>query len=218
MVTTVRGRRACFFNSSKFLNGGPGWRTPDGNIKELGGRAWVIKGADPIGPFAPGRAGNGLHPAGRLNGRGDHVPSRPLSLFDDESDSWDLPLLQPSGIGTSPQSQSGKTTDCRTGALIIPGGGILTAVTTPGYRTSKEQLLKRLVRIEGQVRGVRAMVDEERYCIDVLTQISAIRSALDRVALGLVDDHARNCMREPSGDGDERVDELMGALGRMLTL
>jgi DNA-binding FrmR family transcriptional regulator len=91
-------------------------------------------------------------------------------------------------------------------------------MATPGYKTGKEQLLKRLARIEGQVGGVRAMVDDERYCIDVLTQISAIRSALDRVALGLVDDHARNCMRGHQGDREERVDELMGALGRMLTL
>jgi DNA-binding FrmR family transcriptional regulator len=86
----------------------------------------------------------------------------------------------------------------------------------PGYKTDKEQLLKRLSRIEGQVRGVRAMVDDERYCIDVLTQISAIRSALDRVALGLVDDHARHCMNTSEGDPEARVDELMGALGRML--
>ena len=91
-------------------------------------------------------------------------------------------------------------------------------MAAPGYKTSKEQLLMRLARIEGQVRGVRAMVDEERYCIDVLTQISAIRSALDRVALGLVDDHARHCMREHKGDHEEQVDELMGVLGRMLTL
>ena len=60
------------------------------------------------------------------------------------------------------------------------------------------------------------MVEDERYCVDVLTQISAIRAALDKVALGLVDEHARNCMREPGGDPDGDVDELMGALGRML--
>ncbi len=85
-----------------------------------------------------------------------------------------------------------------------------------GYRSSKEQLLKRLSRIEGQVRGVQSMVNEERYCIDVLTQISAIRAALDKVALGLVDEHARNCVREPGGDPEAHVDELMGTLARML--
>ena len=85
----------------------------------------------------------------------------------------------------------------------------------PGYKASKDQLLRRLSRLEGQVRGVSRMVEEERYCIDVLTQISAIRAALDKVALGLVDGHARHCMRDEKRDAD--VDELMGALGRMLS-
>ena len=67
-----------------------------------------------------------------------------------------------------------------------------------GYTATKEQLNKRLARIEGQVRGVSRMVDEDRYCIDVLTQISAIQAALDKVALGLLDDHARHCLM---GDG-----------------
>ena len=86
-----------------------------------------------------------------------------------------------------------------------------------GYKASKEQLLKRLSRLEGQVRGVARMVEEERYCIDVLTQINAIRAALDKVALGLVDEHARNCMRDTERDLDQDVDELMSALGRMLS-
>lgn len=86
-----------------------------------------------------------------------------------------------------------------------------------GYTASKEQLLKRLSRLEGQVRGVARMVEEERYCIDVLTQISSIRAALNKVALGLVDEHARNCMRDADRDLDRDVDELMGALGRMLS-
>ncbi len=91
-------------------------------------------------------------------------------------------------------------------------------MSEPGYKASKEQLHKRLSRIEGQVRGVQSMVDEERYCIDVLTQISAIRAALDKVALGLVDEHVRNCMRDADGKDEERVEELMGALRRLLTL
>ncbi len=86
----------------------------------------------------------------------------------------------------------------------------------PGYKASKEDLLRRLARLEGQVRGVAKMVEEERYCIDVLTQISALRAALDKVALGLIDDHARHCMRDTERDPDADVDELMGALGRML--
>jgi len=85
-----------------------------------------------------------------------------------------------------------------------------------GYKSSKQQLLTRLARIEGQVRGVAAMVEDERYCIDVLTQISAVRAALDKVALGLVDDHARNCLREAGRDPEADIDELMGALGRLV--
>jgi CsoR family transcriptional regulator, copper-sensing transcriptional repressor len=85
-----------------------------------------------------------------------------------------------------------------------------------GYTSSKQQLLTRLARIEGQVRGVAAMVEDERYCIDVLTQISAVRAALDKVALGLVDDHARNCLREAGRDPEADIDELMGALGRLV--
>ncbi len=90
---------------------------------------------------------------------------------------------------------------------------------TSGYSANKEALLKRLARVEGQVRGVERMVEEDRYCIDVLTQISAIRAALDKVALGLLDDHARHCLVGHGGgpaDPDEQVAELMGAVGRML--
>lgn len=89
----------------------------------------------------------------------------------------------------------------------------------PGYSASKEQLQSRLSRIEGQVRGVQGMVDDDRYCIDVLTQISAIRSALDKVALSLVDDHARNCMSAGvrATQREAQVSELVGALDRLLT-
>lgn len=93
-------------------------------------------------------------------------------------------------------------------------------MTERGYTASKEQLKARLARIEGQVRGVSRMVDEDRYCIDVLTQISAIRAALDRVALGLVDGHARHCLIGGHGgpeDPDEQADELMGAIGRLMS-
>ena len=71
---------------------------------------------------------------------------------------------------------------------------IETSAPTRGYSATKDQLLKRLRRVEGQVRGVQNMVDEDRYCIDVLTQISAVQAALDKVALGLLDDHARHCV------------------------
>ena len=94
------------------------------------------------------------------------------------------------------------------------------ATETHGYTASKDQLLKRLRRIEGQVRGVQGMVEDDRYCIDVLTQISAVQAALDKVALGLLDGHARHCVLEGHGgsaDPAERVDELMGAVGRLLS-
>ena len=75
----------------------------------------------------------------------------------------------------------------------------------------------RLRRIEGQVRGVQGMVEDDRYCIDVLTQISAVQAALDKVALGLLDEHARHCVVGSEGDTQaERTDELMAAVARPL--
>jgi CsoR family transcriptional regulator, copper-sensing transcriptional repressor len=86
-----------------------------------------------------------------------------------------------------------------------------------GYSASKGELQKRLARIEGQVRGVSKMVAEDRYCIDVLTQISAIQAALDKVALGLLDDHARVCViGAEAGQRQERTEEMMAAVGRLL--
>ncbi len=89
---------------------------------------------------------------------------------------------------------------------------------TRGYTANKDQIAKRLARIEGQVRGIAKMVDEDRYCIDVLTQINAISAALDKVALGLLDAHAHHCLTDPTGptQPEHRVDELMGAVGRLL--
>ena len=88
---------------------------------------------------------------------------------------------------------------------------------TRGYTATKDQLLKRLRRIEGQVGGIERMVEEDRYCIDVLTQISAVQAALDKVALGLMDDHARHCVvGGPRPNEEERTDELMAAVGRLM--
>ena len=97
----------------------------------------------------------------------------------------------------------------------------MTETTTPterGYSATKDQLLKRLARIEGQVRGVSRMVAEDRYCIDVLQQISAVQAALDKVALGLVDDHARHCIlgSDPATQA-ERTEELLHAFGRLVS-
>jgi DNA-binding FrmR family transcriptional regulator len=86
----------------------------------------------------------------------------------------------------------------------------------PGYTASKDQLLKRLARIEGQVRGLTRMVEEDRYCIDVLTQIQATAAALQGVALGLLDDHVRHCMTGDAAERPDKADELMGAVGRLV--
>jgi CsoR family transcriptional regulator, copper-sensing transcriptional repressor len=86
-----------------------------------------------------------------------------------------------------------------------------------GYTANKDQLENRLRRIEGQVRGIEKMVDEDRYCIDVLTQIGAVQAALDKVALGLLDGHARTCVVDVDDDlKDERTTELMAAVGRLM--
>ena len=86
-----------------------------------------------------------------------------------------------------------------------------------GYSADRDRLLNRLRRVEGQVRGVERMVEEDRYCIDVVTQISAIQAALDKVALGLLDDHARHCViGGPEADQGDRTEELMAAVGRLM--
>ena len=86
-----------------------------------------------------------------------------------------------------------------------------------GYSATKDQLQSRLRRIEGQVRGVQRMVAEDRYCIDVLTQVGAIQAALDKVALGLLDGHAHTCVvGAEAEERDERTAEMMDAVGRLL--
>jgi DNA-binding FrmR family transcriptional regulator len=87
-----------------------------------------------------------------------------------------------------------------------------------GYSASRDDLLIRLRRIEGQVRGLQGMVEEDRYCIDVLTQIAAVQAALDKVALGLLDGHVSHCVVGGHGPGtaEQRSDELMAAVGRLL--
>ena len=86
-----------------------------------------------------------------------------------------------------------------------------------GYSPNKDAISKRLRRIEGQVRGVEGMVADDRYCIDVVTQITAIQAALDKVALELLRDHTAYCLvRAEEGERDELTDELMGAVGRLV--
>jgi DNA-binding FrmR family transcriptional regulator len=88
----------------------------------------------------------------------------------------------------------------------------------PGYSMHKQQLQTRLRRIEGQVRGVARMIDEDKYCVDVVTQVAAIQAALDKVSLGLLDGHIRGCVREEirSGGGEAKVDELLQVMDRVL--
>jgi DNA-binding FrmR family transcriptional regulator len=84
-----------------------------------------------------------------------------------------------------------------------------------GYVVShdKDALLKRLKRIEGQVRGLQRMIEQERYCIDVVTQVSAVTAALDGVALKVLEDHVAHCVRE---GGDDKVVELTAAIERLV--
>ncbi len=89
-----------------------------------------------------------------------------------------------------------------------------------GYEMGKDDLLRRLRRIEGQVRGIAQMVDDERYCIDVLTQVSAVTKALQGVALGLLDDHLRHCVTDAVAQGgteaDDKLTEASSAIARLL--
>lgn len=85
----------------------------------------------------------------------------------------------------------------------------------PSYTKDREALLTRLSRIEGQVRGVSRMVDEEAYCIDVLTQINAIKAAIDQVGLLLLEDHIKGCVTTAVQKGDQsKVEELVKAVER----
>jgi DNA-binding FrmR family transcriptional regulator len=88
----------------------------------------------------------------------------------------------------------------------------------PGYAEDKQKVLVALRRIEGQVRGISRMVEEDRYCIDVLTQAAAAKAALDRVSLILLEDHIGHCVADAirSGDGTEKVKELSAAVERLV--
>jgi DNA-binding FrmR family transcriptional regulator len=85
-----------------------------------------------------------------------------------------------------------------------------------GYSMKKKELQDRLRRIEGQVRGLQRMVEADQYCIDILTQVNSATAALRSVAMGLLDDHVRHCVRESieTGESDEKVEELIAAVAR----
>lgn len=88
----------------------------------------------------------------------------------------------------------------------------------PAYIDNKEKVKNRLRRITGQIGGIEKMVDEERYCIDILTQISAAQAAIDKVALALLDEHTRHCVvgAETPEARAEKTEEMMEAVGRLL--
>ncbi len=89
----------------------------------------------------------------------------------------------------------------------------------PGYRDSQKDQLRRLRRIEGQVRGLQRMVESEQYCIDVLTQVAAVRRALDSFALGMLDEHLSHCVHDAitSGEGaSEKIAEASAAIARLV--
>jgi CsoR family transcriptional regulator, copper-sensing transcriptional repressor len=90
----------------------------------------------------------------------------------------------------------------------------------PGYTHDKDPLLRRMRRIEGQVRGIARMIESDQYCIDVLTQVSAVNRALEAVALGLLDEHLKHCVTEAVAAGgqiaDDKVAEASAAIARLV--
>ncbi len=102
--------------------------------------------------------------------------------------------------------------------LLIPYRGIVPSM--PGYEMNKDELLGRLRRIEGQVRGIAQMVEQDRYCIDVLTQISAATKGLQSVAVGMFDDHLRHCVADAVAAGgpeaEQKLTEATDAVQRLL--
>jgi len=92
-------------------------------------------------------------------------------------------------------------------ATQVPREGTVAAMR--GYTMNKDDYTKRLRRIEGQVRGIERMIDEDTYCIDVLTQVSAATKALQAVAVGLLDEHVRHCVKNAVADGDPETLETM---------
>lgn len=107
-------------------------------------------------------------------------------------------------------------------APTMPCMGITTkeARVQYGYTQDRDQIMKRLNRAEGQVRGIAKMIQDDKYCIDILTQISAVQAALDKVALELLRGHAKHCLTNggvTTAKDDDKADELVGAISRMLS-
>ncbi|MGO1705839.1 MAG: metal-sensitive transcriptional regulator [Candidatus Corynebacterium faecigallinarum] len=129
----------------------------------------------------------------------------------------DSNLLTPEGSGAScgcgcGDSAAGEGNDGHEGHGADAG--------SHGYTPDKKRYLARLKRIEGQVRGLHRMVDEDTYCIDVLTQVTAVQSALKSVALALLDDHMQHCVLHAAQQGEEeameKLDEVSAAVARLV--
>lgn len=120
--------------------------------------------------------------------------------------------MRPFCVGPMPPPPLG----CGPSRTTIPLGGMLALV--PGYTKDKKTIGTRLRRIEGQVRGIQKMVEEDRYCIDVLTQVNATRAALESVALKLLADHTEHCVMQAiqAGGGRKKVRELNDAVERLV--
>lgn len=105
----------------------------------------------------------------------------------------------------------------RGGGYGIVGVPPATEQAMAGYSMSRDEYLNRLRRIEGQVRGLQRMVSEDQYCIDILTQVSSVKKALQGVAVGLLDEHVRHCVMEAAAQGDDsKVSEATAAIERLI--
>lgn len=118
---------------------------------------------------------------------------------------------------TTTEAGATAPSDCATAALPGEAGH---EHATYGYHKQKDEHLKRLRRIEGQIRGLQRMVDEDVYCIDILTQVSASTKALQSFALQLLEEHLRHCVADAAVKGgseiDAKVEEATKAIGRLL--
>ena len=105
---------------------------------------------------------------------------------------------------------------------VDPAESVIQTLPVPGYIGTKHDHLIRLSRVEGQVRGIAKMVEEDRYCIDVLTQVAAATKALQQVALGLLGDHVQHCVlaaaRSSADEADAKLAEVAGAVALALRL
>jgi CsoR family transcriptional regulator, copper-sensing transcriptional repressor len=127
-------------------------------------------------------------------------------------------MVTDAGVGAA-SAFTGRTADVRDDAATHTPTGYHGLMQQPGYLDDKADVLKRLRRIEGQARGLQRMVEGEEYCIDILTQVSAMTKALQAVALSLLDDHLAHCVKDAVANGegaDEKLTEASAAIARLV--